>query len=110
MPGCWVGSRGSRGIRGSTAVSGRRDVRAPGACVVERSSERGMSGGAERQRRQGRGACSSGAVMARRSEAAVRQWRSSAGARVLCAARRGSSIELREGEEREEEREVRELT
>ena len=45
MPGCWVGSRGSRGIRGSTAVSGRRDVLAPGACVVERSSERGVSGG-----------------------------------------------------------------
>ena len=34
--------RGSRGIGGSTAVGGRRDVRAPGACVVERPSGRGV--------------------------------------------------------------------
>ena len=89
MPGCWVGSCGNRGIRGSTAVSGRRDVRAPGACVVERSSERGVSGGAERQRRQGRGACSTGIISGSGTQRGGRQCSNGdgtgqAGARASC--------------------------
>ena len=61
------------------------------------------AGGAERQRRPGRGACSSGVVMARRSEAAAQRQQAQRARRAAARA-----LRAQRGERRARERERRE--
>ena len=78
---------------------------ASGVVGASRCGRRSVAcgGGVERQRRPGRGACSSGVVMARRSEAAAqRQQAQRARRAAVCALR------AQRGERRAREREKRE--
>ena len=92
----WLG-KGGRAARAAAAALGRTQL------SPSDSRSAACAGGVERQRRPGRGACSSGVVMARRSEAAAQRQQAQRARRAAARA-----LRAQRGERRAREREKRE--